>query len=413
MNKNNKIYYQYLIPIIFLIIFWFIARINYLLFHSIIELFAILTAFCIAFLSYSTYRYLKNDFILNLGILYGFVIIVDILHTLAYKGMGVFKTYNANLPTQLWILGRTIEALGLSSIVIFNKKLKAFYNFIFLSIFTATSLILIFLRKFPVCFIEGSGLTPFKISMEYIIVILLTVVLIYIVLKRNIPENFIKAYIYTIIFTILGELSFTLYTDVYGFFNMLGHLFRFISYLIILVGINSKFLIFTIENLTKELNLEKEKYRNLAHYDQLTGVLSRNYFNELIEQKIKNKIINNKKDLVIMIDIDNFKNINDQYGHLHGDEVLRFFGKKLKETFRANDIIVRYGGDEFLIILNNCSFENGELAVERLKQNISINNFNHPLSFSYSINYLDYENLIESLKYVDKKLIDIKLKKLK
>lgn len=194
---------------------------------------------------------------------------------------------------------------------------------------------------------------------------------------------------------------------------MLGHLFRFISYLIILIGINSKFLSFTIENLTKELNFEKEKYKNLAHFDQLTGVLSRNYFNEIIDQKIKNLKFTDRKDVIIMIDIDNFKKINDTYGHLHGDEVLKFFGDKLKETFRTNDIIVRYGGDEFLIILNNCSIENGEVAIERLKQNILNNNFNHPISFTYSIDYLDYNNFFYSLKSVDNKLIELKSKEKK
>lgn len=247
--------------------------------------------------------------------------------------------------------------------------------------------------------------------MEYINVIILVITLIYIIIKKSIPKNFINAYIFAIIFTILGELSFTLYIDVYGFFNMLGHLFRFISYLIILVGINSKFLSFTIENLTTELNFEKERYKNLAHYDQLTGVFTRNYFNEFMQQRVKNQNLRNNKDIIILIDIDDFKKINDKYGHLHGDEVLRFFGEKLKETFRSNDIIVRYGGDEFLIVLNNCSIENGELAIDRLKQNILNNNFNHQISFSYSIDHLDYNNLLESLKRVDNKLIEIKSKK--
>lgn len=188
MYKNIKIYLPEVFLIISLIIFWFISRVNYLLFHSIIELFAILTAFCISFLSYSTYRYLKNDFVFNLGILYGFVVIVDILHTLAYKGMGVFKTYDANLPTQLWILGRTLEAIGLSSIVFLRERLRPYFNLIFLFSITTVSIVLIFLRRFPNCFIEGSGLTNFKIFMEYGIVVILSITLLSIIIKKTIPK---------------------------------------------------------------------------------------------------------------------------------------------------------------------------------------------------------------------------------
>ncbi len=142
-NKNLKIKKRsyiifYFLLIFLLIIFWLISRRNYLLFHSIIELFAILTAFCIFFLSYITYKYLKNEIILNIGTTYLFVLIVDSLHTLAYKGMGVFKTYDANLPTQLWITGRTIETIGLSLIVFLKEKLNKIIYFI--SIFSITTL---------------------------------------------------------------------------------------------------------------------------------------------------------------------------------------------------------------------------------------------------------------------------------
>ncbi len=354
-NKNLKIKKRsyiifYFLLIFLLIIFWLISRRNYLLFHSIIELFAILTAFCIFFLSYITYKYLKNEIILNIGTTYLFVLIVDSLHTLAYKGMGVFKTYDANLPTQLWITGRTIETIGLSLIVFLKEKLNKIIYFISIFSITTLSVIFIFLRKFPECFIEGKGLTNFKIGMEYLFVIILGLTLIYILKKKDLPKIFINAYIFTIIFTILGELSFTLYTDVYGFFNMLGHLLRFISYLIILIGINSKYLIYTIEELTDKIEIEKEKYKILAEQDFLTGLYSRNYFNEWIARISKNSK-DNTKDVLIIIDIDNFKNINDEYGHLHGDEILKFVAQKMKETFRESDLLVRFGGDEFLVTI--------------------------------------------------------------
>jgi diguanylate cyclase (GGDEF)-like protein len=376
MIKNKNIFYYFLFFVI-IFIFWFLSKRNYLLFHSIIELFAILTAFCIVFISYITFKYLKNNLILNLGTTYLFVVIVDILHTLSYKGMGVFKTYDANLPTQLWILGRTLETIGLSLIIFLKDKLNRIIYFLILLLFTSIQLILIFLRKFPQCFVEGKGLTNFKIGMEYLFIFILGLTLIYIITKKDLPKILLNAYIFKIIFTILGELSFTLYTDVYGFFNMLGHLFRFVSYLIILFGINSKFLIFTIENLTEQLQKEREKYKNLAEYDNLTGLYTRNFFNEWILNRSKISK-GNEKDVLIIMDIDNFKKINDNYGHIHGDEVLKFVGKTLIDTFREDDILVRFGGDEFLIILKNIDLNNAEKVIKRFIDNLSLNNFPHP-----------------------------------
>jgi len=135
MIKNKNIFY-YVLFFVAIFIFWFLSKRNYLLFHSIIELFAILTAFCIVFLSYTTFKYLKNNLILNLGTTYLFVVIVDILHTLSYKGMGVFKTFDANLPTQLWILGRTLETIGLSLIIFLKEKLNKIIYFSILLLFT-------------------------------------------------------------------------------------------------------------------------------------------------------------------------------------------------------------------------------------------------------------------------------------
>ncbi|MBC7194707.1 MAG: hypothetical protein H5U37_03535 [Caldisericia bacterium] len=91
---------------------------------------------------------------------------VDSLHTLAYKGMGVFKSYDANLPTQLWITGRMLETIGLSLVVFLKERLDKTLYFTSILIITTLSIIFIFLRKFPDCFIEGKGLTGFKIGMD-------------------------------------------------------------------------------------------------------------------------------------------------------------------------------------------------------------------------------------------------------
>jgi hypothetical protein len=86
------------------------SRYSYLLFHSIAEIFSIVVAFGIFTLAWNSRRFLDNNALLFIGIAYLFVGLVNVLHMLAYKGMGVFPGYDANLPTQLWVAGQYVQS---------------------------------------------------------------------------------------------------------------------------------------------------------------------------------------------------------------------------------------------------------------------------------------------------------------
>src|SRR5210317_1790963 len=98
----------------FLFLFFFeTAHHNYLLFHSTIEFFSIFVAFGILVIAWNSHRIIDNNYILILGTAYLFIGILDLLHTFSYKGLGIFSSYGANLPTQLWIASRYIEGITL------------------------------------------------------------------------------------------------------------------------------------------------------------------------------------------------------------------------------------------------------------------------------------------------------------
>src|SRR5512146_333922 len=86
---------------------------SYLLFHSLAEFFTIAVAWAVFFLAWNSRRFLDNRYLLFVGIASLFVGTIDLLHTLAFKGMGVFAGNDANLPTQLWIAGRYVQSLSL------------------------------------------------------------------------------------------------------------------------------------------------------------------------------------------------------------------------------------------------------------------------------------------------------------
>jgi diguanylate cyclase (GGDEF)-like protein len=104
-------------------------------------------------------------------------------------------------------------------------------------------------------------------------------------------------------------------------------------------------------NVNKELKEKEKEIENLAYYDQLTGVANRTLFYILAEKYIQDARRNNSLIGIIFIDIDKFKSINDTYGHQVGDKIIIKAANILKKATREKDIVVRYGGDEFVIIL--------------------------------------------------------------
>ena len=145
---------------------------NYNLFHVFAEGYSIVVALCVVFIVHNSSKYFHNNFLQFLSIGYLFISIIDFLHTLAFRGMNIFAGYDANLPTQLWIFSRYLASLTLLGAVrISTKQFNKFavYYGIYAAI-TAIGLAAIFTGNFPDAFIEGSGLTPFKITSEYVVI---------------------------------------------------------------------------------------------------------------------------------------------------------------------------------------------------------------------------------------------------
>jgi len=115
---------------------------NYLFFHSLTEIFSIVVACGIFMVAWNSRRFLMNNYLLFIGIAYLFVGGLDLIHTLAYKGMAIFQGYGTNLATQLWIAARYMGSLSLFlAPFFFGRKLKV--NSVFLGYALATFLLLL------------------------------------------------------------------------------------------------------------------------------------------------------------------------------------------------------------------------------------------------------------------------------
>ncbi|HTZ17263.1 MAG TPA: MASE3 domain-containing protein, partial [Dissulfurispiraceae bacterium] len=211
-----------------------ISLFSYLVFHSLVEIITVAIGFALFIIVWNSRSYLPSDNLKILGIGFGFVALIDLLHTLAYKGMGVFPGYGANLPTQLWIVARYIQAATLCIAPLFVRRRINEY-FVFGAYFAAASIaILAFSGHFPDCYVEGIGLTPFKIVSEYVITCMLIVSLAFFYMTRDSLSGNVYALIsFSIICMAASELAFTTYLNVYGFANMLGHLLKLAAFYLI------------------------------------------------------------------------------------------------------------------------------------------------------------------------------------
>ncbi len=126
-----------------------------------------------------------------------------------------------------------------------------------------------------------------------------------------------------------------------------------------------------------------------AFIDDLTGVYNRRYLIQWAEDELKKCRRYRLPLSIILIDLDDFKNINDTLGHLVGDKVLRLFGQFLKMAIRESDIITRYGGDEFIILLPNTPKEQVEFVGTRLIEDIKKNKFSD-INLSASVGVATY-----------------------
>lgn len=141
-------------------------------------------------------------------------------------------------------------------------------------------------------------------------------------------------------------------------------------------------------------------FPGIVFIDPLTGVNNRTYLAmlNLKIQKIKTEFC------ILMIDIDNFKNINDTYGHAVGDKVLKELAKTIRENIRGYDEVIRYGGEEFVVILYRCNINYAIKVAEKLRQiakTVKIQEFEN-ISFTVSIGVSTF-NKTESLTQVIEK----------
>ncbi len=333
----KKRYYDFILyaatGIILLTCFCLLYRHNFLLFHCFAELFSILIGFSIFVITWNSRKFIDNEYIIFLGVAFLFISIVDLLHMLSYPGMPFFQKHGTNLPTQLWITARYMQAITLA-FAPFTLRHKLNINIIFTCFFlvTATIIFLIFKDIFPVCYVEGVGLTLYKKASEYVIsLIFLCSIFLLLHHKKNFDRSVLILLISSIIFIIFSELCFTMYISAYGFSNFAGHFLKIISFLllyraIIVTGLKKPYSL-----LFRELNQNKEEYHSL--------------FENMIDGFARHRILNDEHGRPVDYV---FIEVNHAFEELTGLKKEELIGRRVTEVMPgikddAVDWIGRYG----------------------------------------------------------------------
>jgi diguanylate cyclase (GGDEF)-like protein len=125
-----------------------------------------------------------------------------------------------------------------------------------------------------------------------------------------------------------------------------------------------------LEQLVTETKRLKDHYASMSMQDQLTGLHNRRYFYDQVERAIAQHKRHAQPFCLLVLDIDHFKTINDRFGHAFGDQVLIGVADALKKQVRGSDILIRFGGEEFVVIFTNTNFESGHVFADRIRNAI-------------------------------------------
>lgn len=192
-----------------------------------------------------------------------------------------------------------------------------------------------------------------------------------------------------------------------------------ISFIAFFLGISALFIVLNYlisrnaKQMVDQAESSRDQYKEKAYSDELTGARSRTYLNRWLDKEIKAMATGQDHYYsFVMVDANKFKNINDQYGHIVGDRVLKEMAEAMMDAVRDDDLVIRYGGDEFLLILRNTRKIHAGMIMERIKEKLKNTSLvSEPVSFTYGISEVrTKEALKHAIRDADEMMYEMKKK---
>ena len=160
------------------------------------------------------------------------------------------------------------------------------------------------------------------------------------------------------------------------------------------------------QRLAMDLKVANEKLRDAAVRDSLTGLYNHRFFQEVLEREVNRAVRHERPIALMMVDIDNFKKVNDQYGHPTGDQVLKAIAQAIVKDTRRSDVVARYGGEEFVVILPESSITGALRKGETYRKatettEIKIDSLSLKITVSIGVAAIDHHDIVSKDQLIE------------
>lgn len=337
----------------------------FLIFHFLIELFTILTCLMLVTLSLVTLKRHNHGFVNLIGLSLLPVAFLLLLHAITYPGMNLVLSATPDMPAQFWIAANLVHSLGFLLAVIFMQhKIRSGLLFLFYSLLGLGLGAIVWLGWMPSAMLEQGGQTWFKISSEFVFAFVYILAMIILALRRR-KENisFFWPLQISLLLLAAASVSFTLLRTFEDQPCTIGHILRFFALVVLFVSL-------VVESIEKPFDQLFNEMRDQSITDSLTRLYNHRHLVETLN-KLPRHNPQQRQAWLFLFDIDSFKQINDTYGHLVGDDILIGVADIIRQKVRRADLSCRHGGDEFAILYDGVSRETALHAAERLRLGIS------------------------------------------
>lgn len=322
-------------------------------------------------LAFTQYRLTNDRIALIIGLSVLFSGSVEALHTLVIDGLSLHYHEKNNLDALIWTFTNCMSGLiliiGLSLLLKHKEKIPlSLTAFVLLSLFLVLGAITLIFYSTDVIKLPDMWFKDFYISRPYeLLSVVIYLFLIFALYPRtydsypNILSDciFYMSVTQIVISLYLMVLSHAPYDSAYN----VAYFLKVVAYFIpcTCLVINYVFSYSAVLNAQKRLKIKQEELRYIASHDSLTNLYNRREFEDLLDKSIANSSRTQSTLALLLIDLDNFKITNDTFGHVHGDELLKQFSRRLVLLIRKGDLLSRVGGDEFTLISPNIDSPTG------------------------------------------------------
>lgn len=307
-----------------------IARQNFLLFHTLVELIRVVVLFGLFVLAWHTRQWSGNRFLTVIGTAALAIAGLELLHTLSYRGLRILGQDDGNMPTQLWVAFRLLEAGAfLTAATTFKRNLSPTWLLTGFSSAGALLALLILYGYFPDSFLPDTGLTRFKVASEYIISTLFLVTMALLYLNRRQLDASVHGLLQaSLVCNIFASLAFTRYVSVYGFANEAGHYFLLVSAYLIYRGVLVTGLVSPYQLLFRDLKRQELQLVDLvaARTDQLRQ-----------SEQITESFVKHSPAIIMLSDLDDRITLaNPAFARLTNNPAGEVLGRTLAEVLPEN-----------------------------------------------------------------------------